>query len=242
MKDSFILYSKYKEVFENLTDEQAGQLIKGIFKYIATEQSGLNGLMTAIFTPIKQDLDRNNAAYEAVCERNRVNGSKGGRPKKKTQKTQSVILETQRNPKNLDNEYDNDNDNNNTAIAVLGSDSCVDGFFQPDSCVDEVVKFYEENIGAIKPYEFNLLDSYRSDFSDDIIIYALKLQVEAKATSIKYAKAILNNWQKKNIKTLLDAKRENEKKKVEVEKEKKVNNLYQPSDSQYQNLDRFYSN
>lgn len=240
MKDSFILYSKYKEVFENLTDEQAGQLIKGIFNYIATEQSGLDGLMTAVFTPIKQDLDRNNAAYEAVCERNRTNGSKGGRPKKKTQKTQSVILKTQRNPKNLDNEYDNDNEYA-TAIAVAESDSCANGS-QSDSRVDEIIRFYEENIGAITPYEFNLLDSYRSDFSDDIIIYALKLQVEAKATSIKYAKAILNNWQKKNIKTLLDAERENEKKKVEVEKEKKVNNLYQSNDSQYQNLDRFYSN
>lgn len=240
MKDSFILYSKYKEVFENLTDEQAGQLIKGIFNYIATEQSGLDGLMTAVFTPIKQDLDRNNAAYEAVCERNRTNGSKGGRPKKKTQKTQSVILKTQRNPKNLDNEYDNDNESA-TAIAVAESDSCANGS-QSDSRVDEIIRFYEENIGAITPYEFNLLDSYRSDFSDDIIIYALKLQVEAKATSIKYAKAILNNWQKKNIKTLLDAERENEKKKVEVEKEKKVNNLYQSNDSQYQNLDRFYSN
>lgn len=242
MKDSFILYSKYKEVFENLTDEQAGQLIKGIFNYIATEQSGLDGLMTAVFTPIKQDLDRNNAAYEAVCERNRTNGSKGGRPKKKTQKTQSVILKTQRNPKNLDNEYDNDNEYESaTAIAVAESDSCANGS-QSDSRVDEIIRFYEENIGAITPYEFNLLDSYRSDFSDDIIIYALKLQVEAKATSIKYAKAILNNWQKKNIKTLLDAERENEKKKVEVEKEKKVNNLYQSNDSQYQNLDRFYSN
>lgn len=113
LKDSFILYSKYKEVFENLTDEQAGQLIKGIFDYIATGESGLNGLMTAVFTPIKQDLDRNNATYEAVCERNRTNGSKGGRPKKITQKTQSVILETQRNPKNLDNDYDNDNKKEN---------------------------------------------------------------------------------------------------------------------------------
>lgn len=121
-------------------------------------------------------------------------------------------------------------------------DGCVDGSLQSDSCVDEVVKFYEENIGAITPYEFNLLDSYRADFSDDIIIYALKLQVEAKATSIKYAKAILNNWQKKNIKTLLDAKRENGKRKPEVEKEEKVNNLYQSNDSQYQDLDRFYTN
>ena len=119
-------------------------------------------------------------------------------------------------------------------------DSCVDGFPQSDSCVDEIVKFYEENIGAITPYEFNLLDSYRADFSDDIIVYALKLQVEAKATSIKYAKAILNNWKKKDIKTLLDAERENSSKKTEAKKEEKVKNLYQPENNQYQDLNRFY--
>lgn len=238
MKDSFILYTEQKAIIDKLTDEQAGKLIKAIYEYVATDKMPeLETTIDLVITPFKIALDKNKEKYQNVVVRNRENGLKGGRPKKPT-----GFFGNPTKPKKADNEYDNDNDNNNTAIAVLGSDSCVDGFFQPDSCVDEVVKFYEENIGAITPYEFNLLDSYRSDFSDDIIIYALKLQVEAKATSIKYAKAILNNWQKKNIKTLLDAKRENEKKKVEVEKEKKVNNLYQPSDSQYQNLDRFYSN
>ena len=122
MKDTFIMYNKYKEVFDSLTDEQAGQLIKGIFNYTSTGESGLSGLMTAIFTPIKQDLDRNNANYEAKCEINRINGAKGGRPKKETQKTQSVILKTQENPKKHDNDNDNEYDNesifNNSAIQV----------------------------------------------------------------------------------------------------------------------------
>ncbi len=238
MKDSFILYSKYKEVFENLTDEQAGQLIKGIFNYIATEQSGLNGLMTAVFTPIKQDLDRNNAAYEAVCERNRTNGSKGGRPKKKTQKTQSVILKTQRNPKNLDNEYDNDNEYD-TAIAVVESDSCADGSHQPDSCVDEVVKFYEQNFGTISPFIFETLNSYRCYFTDDIIIYAMQLAVEAGAKTINYIKAILNNWQKANVKSLLDAQNENKKKDKE---QKGIANAYKAEHTQFGDLNRFYMN
>ncbi len=89
------------------------------------------------------------------------------------------------------------------------SDGCVDGSLQFDSCFDGIVKFYEENIGMITPHEFEVLDSYRADFSDDVIIYALKLQVEKRVTGIAYAKAILNSWQKKNIKTLLDAQNEN---------------------------------
>ena len=32
-KDSFILYLEQKQIFEMLTDEEAGQLIKAIFEY-----------------------------------------------------------------------------------------------------------------------------------------------------------------------------------------------------------------
>ena len=89
------------------------------------------------------------------------------------------------------------------------------------------------------PYEFQVLDSYRQDFPDEVIIYALKLQAEAKATGIKYAKAILNSWKSKNIKTLIEAQNEN---KQITKTNEKVSNTYKPSDNQYSNLDKFYSN
>ena len=33
-KDSFVLYTKYIEIFKELTDEQAGKLIKVILEYV----------------------------------------------------------------------------------------------------------------------------------------------------------------------------------------------------------------
>ena len=121
------------------------------------------------------------------------------------------------------------------------SDGCVDGSFQSDSCVDGIVKFYEENIGMITPHEFEVLDSYRADFNDDVIIYALKLQVEKRATGVAYSKAILNNWKKQNIKTLIEA--QNENRKNVAEKSSAANNTYHGDESnQYSNLDRFYMN
>lgn len=44
----------------------------------------------------------------------------------------------------------------------------------------------------------------------DVIIYAMKLSVEANIKTIKYIKAILNNWSKAGVKTLLQAQEENE--------------------------------
>lgn len=49
----------------------------------------------------------------------------------------------------------------------------------------------------------------------DLIIYAMQISVEANKRTIKYIKAILNNWQKAGIRTLVQAKDENHKKKNE---------------------------
>ena len=38
MKDSFILYTEQKEVIDKLSDEQAGKLIKAIYKYVETQK------------------------------------------------------------------------------------------------------------------------------------------------------------------------------------------------------------
>lgn len=125
---------------------------------------------------------------------------------------------------------------------VEGSDSRVDGSHQSDGCVDEVVKFYEQNFGTISPFIFETLNSYRGNFTDDIIIYAMQLTVESGAKTINYIKAILNNWQKVNVKTLFDAKKENEVKRLEVKKDEKNKNAYRMENEQYQDLSKFYAN
>ena len=53
----------------------------------------------------------------------------------------------------------------------------------------------------------------------DLIIYAMEISVEANIRTIQYIKGILNNWSKKGIKTLVEAKKENRKqnKKDEIE-------------------------
>lgn len=61
----------------------------------------------------------------------------------------------------------------------------------------------------------------------DVIIYAMQLSVESNSRNINYIKAILNNWSKKGIKTLIEAKEENncfksKNKQEETEEEKKA--------------------
>ena len=235
-RDSFIFYRSFYEAIEEVDTETQVAIYNAICrKALYDEDTTLSGTAKILYTLIKPQLDANNKRYS--------DGQKGGRPKKETDGCKEKETSGYKNKKPNNNENENVNENvNENENVVVESDGCADGSQQFDSCVDGIVKFYEENIGIITPYAFEILNSYRTDFSDDVIIYALKLQVEAKASNINYAKAILNSWKKKNIKTLLDAKRENEKKKLEVKKDEKIKNIYQAENEQYQDLSKFYSN
>ena len=58
MKDNFLLKKSQREVFDALSDEDEGILIKGVFKYLDTGNSELDGTLKAIFIPIKNDIDK----------------------------------------------------------------------------------------------------------------------------------------------------------------------------------------
>jgi hypothetical protein len=71
MKKSLLLYLDQKEVFDTLSDVQAGILIKAIFQYEFDKTlSELDPFLKIIFIPIRQAIDRNTERYDNVCKRN----------------------------------------------------------------------------------------------------------------------------------------------------------------------------
>ena len=82
-KNSFILYKDQRIYFDKLSDDDAGKLIKHIFKYISDEDPKPENMVIDLsFEPFKLSLKRDLKKYESIIERNKVNGLKGGRPKK----------------------------------------------------------------------------------------------------------------------------------------------------------------
>jgi len=82
---SFVLYTNSKELVDKLSDEQAGALFKAILAYTTGCEVEEMDLATEItFTSIKQYIDENYKKRQEKAERNRRNGSLGGRPKKVT--------------------------------------------------------------------------------------------------------------------------------------------------------------
>ena len=114
-RDSFILYLEQKQIFEMLTDEEAGQLIKAIFEYEDTGQIVLlDRSLQIAFLPIRNVLDRNKEKYEKVVERNKKNLEK--RWNREDTKNTTGKNGIPKNTKNTDNDNDNDNDNEHDNI------------------------------------------------------------------------------------------------------------------------------
>lgn len=112
-KKSFVLYCDQRGLFDKLPNEVAGKLIKHIFAYVNDEQPSADDILIEIaFEAIKTQLKRDLQKWEKRSETSRINGSKGGRPKKpkETQKTQWVNSEP-RKPVNV-------NDNVNVNVNV----------------------------------------------------------------------------------------------------------------------------
>lgn len=86
-KDSFIAYCSWGEIFNGLSNEDAGQLAKHLFSYINDENpKSENAIVNVAFIGIRQTLKRDLKKYENYIKKQSENGLKGGRPK--TQKTQ----------------------------------------------------------------------------------------------------------------------------------------------------------
>jgi hypothetical protein len=108
-KKSFIAYCDWLETFEELDDAEAGRLVKHLFRYVNDLDPQTEDKLTKMtFIPIKQTLKRDLKKHEAVAERNRENGAKGGRPKKP-----SGLSELNEKPKKADSDSDSDSDNVN---------------------------------------------------------------------------------------------------------------------------------
>ena len=114
------------------------------------------------------------------------------------------------------------NRKNEKNVTTTVGESRVDG-------LQEVIDFYNENIGFITPHGLQVLDDYEKELGKDIVIFAMKKAVESNIRTIAYIKGTLNNWEKAGVKTLREAEEESrnfrnkktEKRETEEEKNKR---------------------
>lgn len=123
-KDSFLLRGEWQEAFNALSDEDAGKLIKAVYEYNITgeDPQDLPPMAKVVFLMARSFFDESAEKYRRICERNKSNGDKGGRPKeeekpKKPSGLFGLSEETEEKPKkpsgvyyDSDYEYDSEYD------------------------------------------------------------------------------------------------------------------------------------
>lgn len=79
-KKSFVLYSDYIELFTELSNEDAGKLIKHIFRYVNDENPQTKDpIVKFSFIPIKQQLKRDLKKYQGIKEQRSLAGKESAR-------------------------------------------------------------------------------------------------------------------------------------------------------------------
>ena len=136
-------------------------------------------------------------------------------------------VNTNKNVKNIKND-----DNITTTVG----ESCVDG-------LQEIIEFYNNNIGLIAPYGVEILSDYLKEMPVDLIILAMQKAVEADKRTIQYVKGILNNWSKKGIKSVIDAEKEDKQFQSAKQENKNASKSYNNYEQrQYNDLNSLYAN
>ncbi|MGR4839091.1 MULTISPECIES: DUF6291 domain-containing protein [unclassified Bacteroides] len=108
-KKTFILKSSWIEVFSQLSDKQAGKLIKSLYSYNVNGDlpAQLDDMeVKAYFNMMKLECDEFLKNYDKRSVTSAVNGRKGGRPKKPNNLTKNLI--SYQKPKDKDKDKDND--------------------------------------------------------------------------------------------------------------------------------------
>lgn len=177
-KKSFILYCDQRGIFDKLSDEQAGKLIKHIFSYVSDENPQSDFVTELAFESIKQQLKRDLKKYENYVTKQRENGKKGGRPKAKKP---NPFLENPTKPKKADTVNVNVTD----TVNVSSKED------------DNAARFFADNeLNDVFNKWLKMLDERKKPMTQSSIeALAMKLNRQPVEYSVKQIEQSLeNNW------------------------------------------------
>ena len=162
-KKSFIAYVDWKETFESLPDEKAGQLVKHLFAYVSDENPKSDDiLINAVFANIKQQLKRDLIKWKDTssqrAEIGRIGGVKSGEVRRS--KRSNCFNPEAKRSKTKQNEHDTVNVNDNVIDNDIKKKEIEEifNFFNTTSFakIQKVTNIRKSHIGArIKEFSYN---------------------------------------------------------------------------------------
>lgn len=97
-KTSFVLPTDLLNELEDFSDDEVGRIFRAVLIYTneAEEPSFEDRALKIVFRHIRKYIDSANENYDKKVQANRLNGAKGGRPKKEATENPAVIEKTER--------------------------------------------------------------------------------------------------------------------------------------------------
>lgn len=108
------LYLDYAKTLAPFSDAERGRLMTAMLNYAASgKEPEFFGSERYIWPFLQGQIDRDKKNYAERCARNRINGAKGGRPRKTDPEETEWFSEEPKKPNNNTNKNKNKNENNN---------------------------------------------------------------------------------------------------------------------------------
>lgn len=184
-KKSFIAYSDWKTIFDELPDEDAGKLIKHIFAYVNDENPKSDSiLIRAVFATIKITLKRDLEKWEKTSLIRSESGRLGGLRSGETRQSKQYINEAnEANASKLKQTRSKTKQNEHDSVSV--SDSVNDNEkkkivnFTPPK-IEDVILYFQENgykkESAIKAFDYYNVANWHDSKGNKIKNWKQKMQ------------------------------------------------------------------
>ena len=191
---SFTFFNGYFEAIKDLNEKDKKDVLLAITEYVFEEKEpDYKGIKKSLWALIKPTLDK--SIIRSKVKQNKI----------KTKSNQN-----QNENKTKTNQNQNEIKSEQCPLLEKEKEKEIEEEEINKEEVDKIVKCFSENIGTLNPASAELLFSYKNDFSEEMIIEAIKIAGQRSAHNVKYVCSILNDWKRKNLKVPKDIKQKKE--------------------------------
>ncbi len=193
-REYFCAYHSMLGGTRKLSDAECGRLFRALLRYSSGEDVeliNLQGREEVLFDVYSQQIDRDTAAYDEKCAKNKANGS----VRKQSPANGSVRSQDKDKDKDEEEEKDEYKDKSEPVEAAA---------VRPDFNTVEV--YAANNLSAMNGGNMQEFAAYKEDLPEELIRHAVDEACAQGKRTWSYVRAILNRYRDSGFKTVGDVK------------------------------------
>lgn len=206
------LFADISATVDLLSDTEAGRLFKSLLHYANDKEDNLVGQEKLVFAMLKTQIDRDAATYQSFIDKQRLNGQKGGRPKKpmvldENPNNPSLFLKTQKSQEEeKEKEEEKDKEKDSSSITTPFG----------NVVINTAQNYAQQYLVGLTSTHLEEVDQYSEIMGEELVKHAIDESIANGVRSWAYVRAILRGYMKDNIKTIAQAEQAKESHKKTV--------------------------